>query len=180
MKIVKRALTFEDVLLMPQYSEILPKQVDVKSKFSKNITLNIPIVSAAMDTVTEYRAAIMMARLGGIGVIHKNMDVETQAKEVRRVKKSESGVIIDPIFIKPDASVGEALGLMSDLHISGVPVVDDEHKLIGILTNRDLRFETDKNTLVKDRMTKAPLITAPKGCTLDDAEKIFSQNRVEK
>lgn len=180
MKIVKRALTFEDVLLMPQYSEILPKQVDIKTKFSKNVELNIPIVSAAMDTVTEHRAAIMMARLGGIGVIHKNMDIEAQAKEVRRVKKSESGVIIDPIFIKPEASVGEALSLMSDLHISGVPVVDEEHKLIGILTNRDLRFETDKSVLVKDRMTKAPLITAPKGCTLDDAEKIFSQNRVEK
>ena len=180
MKIVKRALTFEDVLLVPQYSEILPKQVDVKTRISKNVTLNIPIVSAAMDTVTEHRTAIMMARLGGIGVIHKNMDVESQAKEVKRVKKSESGVIIDPIFIHPEATVAEALSLMSDLHISGVPVIDKERKLIGILTNRDLRFETNMSTLVKDRMTKAPLITAPKGCTLDDAEKIFSQNRVEK
>ena len=180
MKIVKRALTFEDVLLVPQYSEILPKQVDVKTKISKNVTLNIPIVSAAMDTVTEHRTAIMMARLGGIGVIHKNMDVESQAKEVKRVKKSESGVIIDPIFISPEATVAEALSLMSDLHISGVPVIDKDRKLIGILTNRDLRFETNMSTLVKDRMTKAPLITAPKGCTLDDAEKIFSQNRVEK
>ena len=180
MKIVKRALTFEDVLLVPQYSEILPKQVDVKTRISKNVTLNIPIVSAAMDTVTEHRTAIMMARLGGIGVIHKNMDVESQAKEVKRVKKSESGVIIDPIFINPEANVAEALSLMSDLHISGVPVIDKDRKLIGILTNRDLRFETNMSTLVKDRMTKAPLITAPKGCTLDDAEKIFSQNRVEK
>ena len=180
MKIVKRALTFEDVLLVPQYSEILPKQVDVKTRISKNVTLNIPIVSAAMDTVTEHRTAIMMARLGGIGVIHKNMDVESQAKEVKRVKKSESGVIIDPIFINPEATVAEALSLMSDLHISGVPVIDKERKLIGILTNRDLRFETNMSVLVKDRMTKAPLITAPKGCTLDDAEKIFSQNRVEK
>ena len=180
MKIVKRALTFEDVLLVPQYSEILPKQVDVKTKISKNVTLNIPIVSAAMDTVTEHRTAIMMARLGGIGVIHKNMDIESQAKEVKRVKKSESGVIIDPIFINPEATVAEALSLMSDLHISGVPVIDKDRKLIGILTNRDLRFETNMSTLVKDRMTKAPLITAPKGCTLDDAEKIFSQNRVEK
>ena len=180
MKIVKRALTFEDVLLVPQYSEILPKQVDVKTRISKNVTLNIPIVSAAMDTVTEHRTAIMMARLGGIGVIHKNMDVESQAKEVNRVKKSESGVIIDPIFINPEATVAEALSLMSDLHISGVPVIDKDRKLIGILTNRDLRFETNMSTLVKDRMTKAPLITAPKGCTLDDAEKIFSQNRVEK
>ena len=180
MKIVKRALTFEDVLLVPQYSEILPKQVDVKTRISKNVTLNIPIVSAAMDTVTEHRTAIMMARLGGVGVIHKNMDVESQAKEVKRVKKSESGVIIDPIFINPEATVAEALSLMSDLHISGVPVIDKDRKLIGILTNRDLRFETNMSTLVKDRMTKAPLITAPKGCTLDDAEKIFSQNRVEK
>lgn len=180
MKIVKRALTFEDVLLVPQYSEILPKQVDVKTRISKNVTLNIPIVSAAMDTVTEHRTAIMMARLGGIGVIHKNMDIENQAKEVKRVKKSESGVIIDPIFINPEATVAEALSLMSDLHISGVPVIDKDRKLIGILTNRDLRFETNMSTLVKDRMTKAPLITAPKGCTLDDAEKIFSQNRVEK
>ena len=180
MKIVKRALTFEDVLLVPQYSEILPKQVDVKTRISKNVTLNIPIVSAAMDTVTEHRTAIMMARLGGIGVIHKNMDIESQAKEVKRVKKSESGVIIDPIFISPEATVAEALSLMSDLHISGVPVIDKDRKLIGILTNRDLRFETNMSTLVKDRMTKAPLITAPKGCTLDDAEKIFSQNRVEK
>ena len=180
MKIVKRALTFEDVLLVPQYSEILPKQVDVKTRISKNVTLNIPIVSAAMDTVTEHRTAIMMARLGGIGVIHKNMDIESQAKEVKRVKKSESGVIIDPIFINPEATVAEALSLMSDLHISGVPVIDKDRKLIGILTNRDLRFETNMSILVKDRMTKAPLITAPKGCTLDDAEKIFSQNRVEK
>ena len=126
MKIVKRALTFEDVLLVPQYSEILPKQVDVKTRISKNVTLNIPIVSAAMDTVTEHRTAIMMARLGGIGVIHKNMDVESQAKEVKRVKKSESGVIIDPIFINPEATVAEALSLMSDLHISGVPVIDKD------------------------------------------------------
>ncbi|MGP1359721.1 IMP dehydrogenase [Campylobacter sp.] len=180
MKIVKRALTFEDVLLVPQYSEILPKQVNVASRISKNVTLNIPVVSAAMDTVTEHRTAIMMARLGGIGVIHKNMDIESQAKEVKRVKKSESGVIIDPIFIHPEATVAEALSLMADLHISGVPVIDKDRKLIGILTNRDLRFETNMSTLVKDRMTKAPLITAPKGCTLDDAEKIFSQNRVEK
>ena len=180
MKIVTKALTFDDVLLVPQYSEILPKQVDIKTRFSRNVELNIPIVSAAMDTVTEHRAAIMMARLGGIGVIHKNMDIQSQVKEVRRVKKSESGVIIDPISISPNASVGSALDMMADLHISGVPVVDEENKLIGILTNRDLRFENDRSVLVKDRMTKAPLITAPKGCTLDDAEKIFSQNRVEK
>ena len=180
MKIIKRALTFEDVLLVPQYSEILPKEVDIKTMFSKNVSLNIPLVSAAMDTVTEHRAAIMMARLGGLGVIHKNMDVASQVHEVRRVKKSESGVIFDPISVSPDATVGEALDLMADLHISGVPVVDENKILIGILTNRDLRFETNRGTPVKDRMTKAPLITAPKGCTLDEAEKIFHSNRVEK
>ena len=180
MKIVKKALTFEDVLLVPQYSEILPKEVDISTSFTKNITLNTPLVSAAMDTVTEYRTAIMMARLGGIGVIHKNMDEDSQAKMVRRVKKSESGVIIDPISIKANATIKDALDLMSEYHISGIPVIDDNGVLIGILTNRDLRFETDTAALVGEKMTKAPLITAPKGCTLDDAEKIFRNNKVEK
>jgi len=180
MKIVKKALTFEDVLLVPQYSEILPKEVDISTSFTKNITLNTPLVSAAMDTVTEYRTAIMMARLGGIGVIHKNMDEDSQAKMVRRVKKSESGVIIDPISIKADATIKDALDMMSEYHISGIPVIDDNGVLIGILTNRDLRFETDTAALVGEKMTKAPLITAPKGCTLDDAEKIFRNNKVEK
>ena len=180
MKILKKALTFEDVLLVPQYSEILPKDVDLKTKFTKNITLNTPLVSAAMDTVTEYRTAIMMARLGGIGVIHKNMDIESQAKMVRRVKKSESGVIIDPIFIKATASVQDALNLMAEYHISGIPVVDDEHKLIGILTNRDLRFESDTSARVGDKMTPMPLITLKKGSTLDDAEKVFRSTKVEK
>lgn len=180
MQIIKRALTFEDVLLVPQYSEILPKSVDVSSRFSRNIPLNIPIVSAAMDTVTEHRTAIMMARLGGIGVIHKNMDTQSQVKEITRVKKSESGVIIDPIFIEPKATIKEALAIMSEFHISGVPVVDKNMKLLGILTNRDLRFETDISKSVDSAMTKMPLITAPSGCTLDDAEQIFSTNKVEK
>ena len=180
MKIVKKALTFEDVLLVPQYSEILPKEVDISTSFTKNITLNTPLVSAAMDTVTEYRTAIMIARLGGIGVIHKNMDEDSQAKMVRRVKKSESGVIIDPISIKADATIKDALDLMGEYLISGIPVIDDNGILIGILTNRDLRFETDTAALVGEKMTKAPLITAPKGCTLDDAEKIFRNNKVEK
>ena len=180
MRIVKKALTFEDVLLVPQYSEILPKEVDISTSFTKNITLNTPLVSAAMDTVTEYRTAIMMARLGGIGVIHKNMDEDSQAKMVRRVKKSESGVIIDPISIKADATIKDALDLMGEYHISGIPVIDNNSVLIGILTNRDLRFETDTAALVGEKMTKAPLITAPKGCTLDDAEKIFRNNKVEK
>lgn len=180
MKIVKRALTFEDVLLRPRYSEVLPKEVEIHTKLTKNITLNMPLISAAMDTVTEHRAAIMMARLGGLGVIHKNMDIASQVREVKRVKKSESGVIIDPIFVSPKASVAEALEIMAEYRISGVPVVDEDKKLIGILTNRDLRFESDFSNLVENVMTKMPLITAPKGCTLDDAEKIFSTNKVEK
>ncbi|EPH10392.1 inosine-5'-monophosphate dehydrogenase [Campylobacter ureolyticus ACS-301-V-Sch3b] len=180
MRIVKKALTFEDVLLMPQYSEILPKDIVLKSRLTKKINLNVPLISAAMDTVTEYRTAIMMARLGGIGIIHKNMDIKTQVRMIKRVKKSESGVIIDPIFIKPNATIKEALDIMSEYRISGVPVVNDDRVLIGILTNRDLRFETDFTALVGDKMTKAPLITAPKGCTLDDAEEIFKNNKVEK
>ena len=180
MRIVKKALTFEDVLLMPQYSEILPKDIVLKSRLTKKINLNVPLISAAMDTVTEYRTAIMMARLGGIGIIHKNMDIKTQVRMIKRVKKSESGVIIDPIFIKPDATIKEALDIMGEYRISGVPVVNDDRVLIGILTNRDLRFETDFTALVGDKMTKTPLITAPKGCTLDDAEEIFKNNKVEK
>ncbi|MSN96524.1 IMP dehydrogenase [Campylobacter sp. FMV-PI01] len=180
MNIIKRALTFEDVLLVPQYSEIVPTDVNLQTKFSRNINLNIPLVSAAMDTVTEDRTAIMMARLGGIGVIHKNTDIPTQVKMVKRVKKSESGVIMEPIFIKSDATIKEALLIMSEYRISGIPVVDDRGILIGILTNRDLRFESDFLAKVGDKMTKAPLITAPKGCTLDDAEKIFRNNKVEK
>ncbi|TQR33046.1 IMP dehydrogenase [Campylobacter sp. MIT 99-7217] len=180
MRIVKRALTFEDVLLLPAYSEVLPKDVDIKSKLTQKITLNMPIISAAMDTVTEHRAAITMARLGGLGIIHKNMDIASQAREVKRVKKSESGVIFDPIFIDAKAKVREALELMAEYRISGVPVVNKEKKLIGILTNRDLRFETNLDNLVEAVMTKPPLITALKGCTLDDAERIFSKNKVEK
>ncbi|ACZ11523.1 IMP dehydrogenase [Sulfurospirillum deleyianum] len=180
MKIRKRALTFEDVLLVPQYSEILPKEVDIKTKLTKRISLNIPLVSAAMDTVTEHRAAIMMARLGGIGIIHKNMDIESQVREVRRVKKSESGIIIDPVSIKAHATLRDALAIMSEYRISGVPVVDDSNTLIGILTNRDLRFENDYTKNVEELMTKMPLITVKKGTTLDDAEAIFRTNKVEK
>lgn len=180
MKIRKKALTFEDVLLVPHYSEILPKEVSIHTKLTKKIDLKMPIISAAMDTVTEHRTAIMMARLGGIGIIHKNMDIASQAKEVQRVKKSESGIIIDPISISPDASINEALSIMSEFHISGVPVVDKENTLIGILTNRDLRFETEFTRPVSSAMTKAPLITAPVGCDLDHAEKIFHTNKVEK
>ncbi len=180
MKIRKRALTFEDILLVPKYSEVLPKQVDVKSKLTKNISLNIPLVSAAMDTVTEHRAAIMMARLGGIGIIHKNMDIEAQAREIQRVKKSESGIIIDPISIHIGATIQEALDIMSEYRISGVPVINDEDTLIGILTNRDLRFETKYDKKVGEVMTPMPLITVSKGTTLDQAEEIFKTNKIEK
>lgn len=180
MKIRKRALTFEDVLLVPKYSEILPKEVSVKTQLTKNISLNIPLVSAAMDTVTEHRAAIMMARLGGLGIIHKNMDIESQVREIKRVKKSESGIIIDPISIKAKATLKEALAIMSEYRISGVPVVEDDNTLIGILTNRDLRFENDYTKKVEDLMTRMPLITVKKGTTLDDAEAIFRTNKVEK
>jgi IMP dehydrogenase len=180
MKIRKRALTFEDVLLVPRFSEILPKEVDVSTKLTKNILLNIPVVSAAMDTVTEHRAAITMARLGGIGIVHKNMDITAQVKEIKRVKKSENGIIMEPVFISPEKKIEEALEIMSEYRISGVPVVDEKMKLLGILTNRDLRFETDFSQKIADVMTKAPLITAQKGTTLDGAEAIFHKNKVEK
>ena len=180
MNIRKKALTFEDVLLVPQYSEVLPKEVSLNSKFTKNISLNIPMVSAAMDTVTEYRAAIAMARLGGIGIIHKNMDLETQAKQVLKVKKSESGIIIDPIFVHPDATLQDAENLMHEYKISGVPVVDGHNKLLGILTNRDMRFEKDLRRNVIDAMTKMPLITATKGISLEDAADIMHKNKIEK
>ncbi len=180
MQIRQKALTFEDILLIPQYSEILPKEVDIKTVLTKKIRLNIPFVSAAMDTVTEHQAAIKMARLGGIGIIHKNMDIASQAKEVSRVKKSESGVINEPIHLKPDDTLQEANNLMHEYKISGFPVVDEANQLVGILTNRDLRFESDMTKKVSDVMTKAPLITAPKGISLDEAEKIFHQHKIEK
>ena len=180
MKIRQKALTFEDILLIPQYSEILPKEVDIKSKLTKNIDLNIPLVSAAMDTVTEHQAAITMARLGAIGIIHKNMNITAQAKEVERVKKSESGVIQDPVHLKPYDTIQVAQDLMADFKISGFPVVNDDNVLVGILTNRDLRFETDYTQKVDTLMTKAPLITADKDISLDEAEVIFKQHKIEK
>ena len=180
MKIRQKALTFEDILLIPQYSEVLPKEVDIKTILTRNIKLNIPFVSAAMDTVTEHQAAIKMARLGGIGIIHKNMDIASQAKEVSRVKKSESGVINEPIHLKPDDTLQVANNLMHEYKISGFPVVGENDQLVGILTNRDLRFENDMTKKVADVMTKAPLITAPKGISLDEAEKIFHQHKIEK
>jgi IMP dehydrogenase len=180
MRIKKRALTFEDVLLVPQHSIVLPKEVSIKSQLTKRVSLNTPIVSAAMDTVTEYKAAIAMAHLGGIGIIHKNMDIETQAKQITKVKKSESGIIIDPIFIGPDKMVADADALMGEYKISGVPVVDDEMKLVGIITNRDMRFITDMTLRIADVMTKAPLVTAKIGITLEEAAKVLQEHKIEK
>ncbi len=180
MRIKKRALTFEDVLLVPQHSLVLPKEVCLKSNLTKRVTLNIPIVSAAMDTVTEYKAAIAMAHLGGIGIIHKNMDIVTQAKQITKVKKSESGIIIDPIFIGPDKKVADADALMSEYKISGVPVVDEDMKLVGIITNRDMRFITDMSLSIADVMTKAPLVTARVGITLEEAAKVLQKHKIEK
>lgn len=180
MKIRHKALTFEDVLLIPAYSEILPQEVNTQTMLSKNISLNIPLVSAAMDTVTEYRTAIAMARLGGIGIIHKNMDIPSQIQQIKRVKKSESGVIVEPIFIRADNTLADARAITDNYKISGVPVVDEYGKLIGILTNRDVRFEQNLNRRVGDLMTKDSLITAKIGTTLEEAKEIMHQHRIEK
>lgn len=180
MKITQKALTFEDVLLIPAYSEILPQNVSTHTQLSKNISLNIPLVSAAMDTVTESQTAIAMARLGGIGIIHKNMDIPSQVEQIKRVKKSESGVIVDPIYIRADSTLADAKAITDNYKISGVPVVDEYGKLIGILTNRDVRFEHDLNKRVGDLMTKDSLVTAKVGTTLEQAREIMHQNRIEK
>jgi IMP dehydrogenase len=180
MNIKKKALTFEDVLLVPQHSTVLPKEVCIKTNLTKRVTLNTPLVSAAMDTVTEYKAAIAMAHLGGIGIIHKNMDIETQAKQISKVKKSESGIIIDPIYIAPTKTVGDADALMGEYKISGVPVVDDNMVLLGIITNRDMRFITDMSETIADVMTKAPLVTAKPGTTLEEAAKVLQEHKIEK
>ncbi len=175
-------LTFDDILLVPEKSAILPKEVDVSTKFSRNIDINIPLVSAAMDTVTKSRLAIAIAREGGIGIIHKNMSIDEQAEEVDKVKRSESGVIVEPISLSPEKSVGEAIELMAKYHISGIPIVNKEKKLLGILTNRDIRFlgEEDKRSKIAEIMTKINLITAPLGTTLEEAKKILHKNRIEK
>ena len=180
MKIRKRALTFEDVLLVPAKSEVLPRDVSIKTKLTKKIDLNIPFVSAAMDTVTEYEAAIAMARLGGIGIIHKNMDIETQVLQCKKVKKSESGMIIDPITIKPSQTLQDAEDIMASYKISGVPVVDDNNILVGILTNRDMRFTKDFTQKAKDKMTVMPLVTAKEGTTLEEAADVMHANKIEK
>ena len=179
-KIVKQGLTFNDVLLIPGKSEVLPKDADLSTQITRNIKLNIPLVSAAMDTVTEARLAIAMAQEGGIGILHKNLDIEQQAGEVEKVKRSESGMIVDPVTLSPDHYLSEALELMQKYRISGVPIVTDEHRLVGILTNRDLRFEKNVGRQVKEVMTSKGLVTAKLGISLEDAREILQQHRIEK
>ncbi len=178
-KIAKEGLTFDDVLLIPQYSEVLPYQVDLSTKLCDKITLNIPLLSASMDTVTECELAIAMAREGGIGMIHKNMTIEQQAEQVDKVKRSENGVITNPFSLGPQNTLEEANNLMRRFKISGVPVTVDG-RLVGIITNRDLRFETDMSKLIGDCMTKDNLVTAPVGTTLEQAQKILAERRIEK
>lgn len=179
-KFGREGITFDDVLLVPDASEVLPSEVDITTRFSKNIRLNIPLVSAGMDTVTESRMAIAMAREGGIGVIHKNLSIEEQASEVDWVKRSESGVIVDPFYLHPHNSVREALALMARYRISGVPIVDKDKKLVGILTNRDLVFEENVDQPIDNVMTKEGLITAPVHTTLEQAKAILHKHRIEK
>ena len=174
------ALTFDDVLLVPRHSRVHPRSVDVRSRFTRTIPLNVPLVSAAMDTVTEAAMAIAIAREGGIGVLHKNMPIDRQAAEVDHVKRSESGMILNPITLGPDRPLREAQQLMARFKISGVPIVDGAGKLIGIITNRDLQFERQLDRLIREAMTKDNLITAPVGTTLDEAERILGQHRIEK
>lgn len=173
-------LTFDDVLLMPAYSEVLPRETDLSTRLTKTLRLNIPMLSAAMDTVTEANLAIALAREGGIGILHKNMSIERQAEQVRKVKRSESGLIIDPITLLADATIGDALKLMKENRIGGIPIVDKSNRLVGILTNRDLRFESDKKKKVSEVMTKENLITAPDGMNLKKAEIILHKYKIEK
>ncbi len=181
LEILGEAYTFDDLLLVPSYSQVLPKDVDVSTHITPKIRLNIPLVSAAMDTVTESQMAIAMAREGGLGVIHRNMSLEEQVREVERVKKSESGMIYDPITVSPDTSIRKVIALMEEYKISGIPVVvGEEKKLVGIVTNRDLRFETQLDKPVKEVMTKEDLVTAKPGITLDEAVKILHERRIEK
>lgn len=174
------ALTFDDVLLLPAASKVLPNEVDVRTKLTRSISMNIPLMSAAMDTVTEANTAISMAREGGIGIIHKNMSIERQAREVDKVKKSESGMIIDPVTMHPEQKIYEVLEVMEQYRISGVPIVADGRKLVGIITNRDLRFETNLDQKVAEVMTKENLVTASEGITLEESKILLHKNRIEK
>ena len=178
-KIIGEGITFDDVLLVPAYSEVTPNMIDLTTYLTKKIKLNIPMMSAGMDTVTEHRMAIAMARQGGIGIIHKNMSIEAQAEEVDKVKRSENGVITDPFFLSPDHTLADAEDLMHNFRISGVPITENG-KLVGIITNRDLKFETDYTKEIKESMTSEGLITAPEGITLDEAKKILAKARKEK
>jgi IMP dehydrogenase len=178
-KIIGEGITFDDVLLVPHYSEVIPNQVSLATNLTKSIKLNIPMMSAGMDTVTEYRMAIAMARQGGIGIIHKNMSIEAQADEVDKVKRSENGVITDPFYLSPEHTLEDANNLMAKFHISGVPITEGK-KLVGIITNRDLKFETDFSKKIKESMTSEGLITAQVGITLEEAKKILAKSRKEK
>src|SRR5213075_2833998 len=177
---VPEALTFDDVLLLPARSEVVPAQTNTQTQLSRNIRLNIPIISAAMDTVTESHMAIAMAQQGGLGIIHRNLTIDQQANEVDKVKRSESGMIVDPVTMSPDAKVSDALDVMKKYKISGVPITQKDGKLVGILTNRDLRFETRFDIPISKVMTKKNLITVPVGTTLEQAEDILHEHRVEK
>ena len=179
-KVVMDGLTFDDVLLIPAYSEVLPRNVELTTKFSRNIKLNVPIVSAAMDTVTEAKLAIAIAREGGIGVIHKNMPIAEQARQVHAVKRAENGMIYDPVTITRGSTVRDALDMMKEYHIGGIPVVDEEGKLVGIVTNRDLRFERNLNSLVDDVMTKDNLVTTTQSTDLNEAAEILQKHKIEK
>ena len=179
-KVVMDGLTYDDVLLIPSYSEVLPKTVELSTKFSRNIDLKIPFVTAAMDTVTESKMAIAIAREGGIGVIHKNMSIEEQARQVAIVKRAENGMIYDPVIIKRGSTVKDALDLMAEYHIGGIPVVDDENYLVGIVTNRDLRFELDMEKHIDEVMSKENIITTSQGTDMETAAQILQENKIEK
>ncbi len=179
-KFLFEALTYDDVLLLPAYSEVLPREVSTSSRLTRNITLNIPIVSAAMDTVTEADLAIALAQEGGIGIIHKNMTIAQQAAQVRKVKRSESGMIIDPVTLKDNSTLGDAQRIMKEFKIGGIPVIDNDGKLVGILTNRDLRFQKQTARPVKEIMTKDNLITAKEGISMEEAESILQEFKIEK
>src|SRR6059058_4733525 len=179
-KFSREGLTFDDVLLVPAESRVLPNDVSTATRLTRELTIEIPIVSAAMDTVTEARLAIALAREGGIGIIHRNLPIEAQVAEVDKVKRSESGTIVEPVTLRPDALVSDALALMARYHISGVPITDEDEILVGILTNRDLRFENDTTQLVSALMTARNLVTAPVGTTLAEAEEILHRNKIEK
>jgi IMP dehydrogenase len=179
-KFFGEGLTFDDVLLMPGYSQVLPRDVSIQTRLTKNIQLNVPLLSAAMDTVTEASLAMALAREGGLGILHKNMTIEKQAEQIRKVKRSESGLILDPITLQEDATIADALRLMRENKIGGIPILDKAGKLAGILTNRDLRFEDDRKRIVSEVMTKENLITAPEGTDLKKAEKILRQYKIEK